>query len=491
GEAAVVAGLVLLPAGWLPLAFAVGTVLGMGARRLYLGPTGVASGAVRSAAGLAVAVAAAGAVALAIADPYASALTPLTAAALVTAALTYVLVATLLASVSSALRYHMSVWRLLRRALTAKALMFAGNVALGLTVVAVSSADWRWLLALPPAGWLLHRTYAHRLRVSEHRRMWGAFARATRSLNRPDEAAVAQAGIRGAMEVFAVGRVEVELTGAAGGGRAWMGDQSGVHRIAPGTVADGEQAPVTTVPLTAGTGQVGLLRVHFPRLAGPGHGEDAALRAYAAALAAAVQDAVTHQEVHRLLTRSAAEAQRDPLTGLLNRAALLTRGETAVQLSRATSGVALLLVDVDHFREINDTLGHAAGDEVLKVIADRLRAVARPGELLARLGGDEFALLVTDPPRPDGRRGGARVSDAAALRRGEELAASLAEEADIRGVPVSVGVSVGVVVAPSGTADLAELLRRADVAMCQARQRRTGPVGWYQAATDQGSSDRP
>lgn len=492
GEAALVVNLVLVPAGWVPLTFAVGTVLGMGVRRLYAGPAGAPSGAVRSAAGLAVAVAVAAAVATLVTDPYASVLTPLTTAALVVASLVYVLVATLLASVSSGLRHRMSVRRLLRRALTAKALMFAGNVALGLTVVAVASADWRWLLGLPLAGWLLHRTYAHRLRVSERRRMWGAFARATRSLNRPDEAAVALAGIRGALEVFAVGRVEVELTDAAGGSRAWMGDQSGeVHRISPGAVSGGDPAPVTTVPLTAGTGEVGQLRVHFPQLVGPGHGEEAALQAYADALAAAVQDAVTHQEVHRLLTHSAAEAQRDPLTGLLNRAALLTRGETAVQLSRAASGVALLLVDVDHFREINDTLGHAAGDEVLKVIAHRLRGVARPGELLARLGGDEFALLVTDPPRPGGRRGGARISDAAALRRGEELAARLAEEANIRGVPVSVGVTVGVVVAPAGTADLAELLRRADVAMCQARQRRTGPVGWYQAATDQGSSDRP
>jgi len=544
GEAAVVVGLVLVPAGWLPLTFAVGTALGVGVRRLYTDRTGGPSGAVRSAAALAAAAAAAATVGSLVTDPYASLLTPLTAAALALAALTYLFVATLLASVSSALRFRMSTLRLLRRALTAKGLMFAGNVALGLTLVAVASADWRWLLVLPLAGWLLHRTYAHRLRVSERRRMWGAFARATRSLNQPDEAAVALAGIRGALEVFAVGRVEVELTDAAGGGRAWMGDQSGaVHRIPPhgspdrrgpwlagadpppdgrrpsmdattGATArnpaesagfsdpggrarpavrplERHPAPVTTVPLTAGTGTLGQLRVHFPRLAGPGHGEEAALKAYADALAAAVQDAVTHQEVHRLLTRSAAESQRDPLTGLFNRAALLTRGETAVQLSRAASGVGLLLVDVDHFREINDTLGHEAGDEVLKVIAHRLRAVTRPGELLARLGGDEFALLVTDPPRPSGRRGGPRITYDTVRRRGEELATQLAEEADIRGVPVSVGVTVGVVAAASGTADLAELLRRADVAVGEARQRRTGPVGCYEAETDPGRGDRP
>src|SRR5690606_23941039 len=153
----------------------------------------------------------------------------------------------------------------------------------------------------------------------------------------------------------------------------------------------------------------------------------------------------------------------DPLTGLLNRAALLAHGETAVQLVSHAEPVVLLLLDLDHFREINDTLGHAAGDEVLRVTAARLRAAARPGELLARLGGDEFALLVTEPPAGSG--GVLRRS----VQRARELVEMLAEQADIQGVSVSIEASVGVVVAPAGTAEVRELLRRADAALHEAK----------------------
>src|SRR5690606_5458580 len=86
-----------------------------------------------------------------------------------------------------------------------------------------------------------------------------------------------------------------------------------------------------------------------------------------------------------LLARSARDAQHDPLTGLLNRATLMARGGTAIQLVPHARPVALLLVNIDHFREINDNLGHAAGDEVLRVAAARLRAATGSGELLARL----------------------------------------------------------------------------------------------------------
>src|SRR5690606_17909908 len=158
--------------------------------------------------------------------------------------------------------------------------------------------------------------------------------------------------------------------------------------------------------------EIGRFRVYFPPGVGPGAGEQAALQVYADALAAALHDTATHEQLHRVLARSIHDAQHDPLTGLLNRGALLARGETAVQLVPHAEPVALLLVDVDHFREINDTLGHAAGDGVLTVTAERLRAAARPGELVGRLGGDEFALLVPgvaiDPagPRPRGGAGG-------------------------------------------------------------------------------------
>jgi diguanylate cyclase (GGDEF)-like protein len=480
-EAALIVGLYLLPAGWVPVAVAAGFLASVGIRSLRnrtppprTAPTMTAAHALAAGVGALVGTA--------VADPYRASLTPAVTAGLVLAAAAYFAVMMTTTSVLIAIRDRVPAWRVHQRTLRHELPMFLGSVMVGLTGVAAVDADWRWLLALPVVLWLLHRAYAFRVRGSERRRMWSALTAATRSLNRPDEESVAAAGVRGAVEVFAVGQAELELDRANGSRAAWMGDHTGSVRPAAAP-ATGE-ATGTTVPLLVGQDEIGRLRVHFPVHAGPGNGELAALQVYADALAAALHDTATHEELHRLLARSVHEAQHDPLTGLLNRAALLARGETAVQLLPHAEPVALLLVDVDHFREINDTLGHAAGDEVLRVTAQRLRVAARPGELLGRLGGDEFALLVTDSSA------GLAGLQRRAVRRGRDLVSLLAEEATISGVPVSIEASVGVVVAPAGTTDVAELLRRADAAMYQAKHG-GGTVSWYDSAQDAGSTDRP
>jgi diguanylate cyclase (GGDEF)-like protein len=488
GEAALIIGLFLVPAGWVPLVVAGGLLLSVALEWLR-SRTLPPRNPLEVAAGLVLAAVAGTLVSTAVADPYGAPLSPGVTAGLVAGGATYLLVSTVTVPLMAVLRSHTPVRSLLHRSLRYKLPMSAGSIAIGLTAVAVGYADPRWLLGLPVVLWLLHRTYVFRVRAGERRRMWSALAEATRSLNRPDEDSVAVAGVRGAVEVFAVGRAELELGPAGGGCRAWVGDQTGtVRETAAGPAPAG--APGTVAPLLVGADEIGRLRVFFPEQAGPGNGELAALQSYADALAAALHDTATHEELHRLLARSAHDAQHDPLTGLLNRAALLARGETAVQLVPHAEPVALLLVDVDHFREINDTLGHAAGDEVLTVTAQRLAAAAGPGELLGRLGGDEFALLVTDGGWHRPAAGPAEGLQRSALRRGRELVALLAEEATISGVPVSIEASVGVVVAPAGTADVAELLRRADGALRQAKHS-GGTVKWYDAGQDEGSSDRP
>jgi diguanylate cyclase len=153
--------------------------------------------------------------------------------------------------------------------------------------------------------------------------------------------------------------------------------------------------------------------------------------------------------------------------------------------------VALLLLDVDQFKEVNDTLGHAAGDELLQVIAARLGALAKPGELLSRLGGDEFALLVTSLP-PLGEQTALRTRQPTlrqALRRARQIVEHLAAPTEVAGVQLSVEASVGVAVAPAGAADMTELLRRADVAMYQAKDG-GGSVAWYDTARDAASTDQ-
>src|SRR5690606_41403033 len=112
---------------------------------------------------------------------------------------------------------------------------------------------------------------------------------------------------------------------------------------------------------------------------------------------------------------------------------------------------AMLLLDLNHFKDVNDALGHAAGDGLLRAAAQRLAAVVAPDELLAQLGGDEFALMISNLP------------DAVdpmehALRRGRELVDALVETTDVAGVALAMEASVGVVAVPSGTCDMTELL---------------------------------
>jgi diguanylate cyclase len=481
GEAALIIGLFLVPAGWLPLAFALGTAIGIVLRALIDRQLPEAT-LPQVVASLTVAAAAAAAISRAVADPYGGPVTAAVVVSLVVGAVGYLLVAVTLASVLAAMRERLSVLQLMLRTGRSKLLLFGGNVVAGVVVVILADADWRWLLVLPLVLVLLHSTYASRLRLSEHRHMWSAFAEAARSLNQPDEAATAVAGVRGALEVFAVGRAEVELPGGPDGVRRWVADHHGEVRRQPPRM-EGDPAG-TVVPLVVAGDRIGTLRLHFPRTAGLGNSDQAALQAYADALAAALHDTVTHSELRQLLARSAHDAQHDPLTGLLNRVTLLTQGETAVQLVPHARPVALLLVDIDHFREINDTLGHAAGDEVLAATAARLRDAAGPAELVARLGGDEFALLVPDAP------GGPGEALPRIVRRGEELAALLAAPANIRGMSLSIEVSVGAVMAPAGTAEVSELLRRADAALYEAKHGNE-VVGWYDIDRDSGGTDRP
>jgi diguanylate cyclase (GGDEF)-like protein/PAS domain S-box-containing protein len=149
-------------------------------------------------------------------------------------------------------------------------------------------------------------------------------------------------------------------------------------------------------------------------------------------------------------------AFHDPLTQLPNRALLLDRIEQAMARERRT--IALLFVDLDDFKVVNDTLGHAAGDALLTAVAARLRGCLRSADTAARLGGDEFALLIEEVVDPaEGDRVANRVLDT--MRRPFSL----------HGEPVHIAVSVGLVIADAGTVTVDELLRRADFAMYSAK----------------------
>ncbi|SCE79753.1 diguanylate cyclase/phosphodiesterase [Micromonospora tulbaghiae] len=485
GEAALVVCLWLVPAGWLPAA----ALLGVGAawtvmslvsdRRPALELVGIAGS-------LTAATALAAAVATALGPPLLAAPTPELALTLTAAAVTYLLTTAFLGAVTLALRHSIAIGPPLLAALRGKLLMFVGNVAVGLVVVALLELDARWLLLLPPPLWLLQQTYRHRLRADQERRTWRAFAEATAALNQLDERGVATAAVTGALTLFGAELVEVDVARGEGRWRRYRADRGGQVRdreVEP-SAGDGAGEHELVRRLAVGSAEVGRLRVRFARSAPPSARERDGVAAFGDALAAALHDAATHRELRLVTARSSYDAIHDQLTGLLNRVALLAKGDQALRQRAHDHPVALLLLDVNQFKEVNDTLGHSAGDQLLRLTANRLAALTRPGDLLGRLGGDEFALLLTSVPLVEDRT----APMAYALRQAREVAERLAAPTEVAGVRMSVEVAVGVVVADAGAADLTELLRRADIAMYQAKEG-GGSVAAYDSSRDAASTD--
>jgi diguanylate cyclase (GGDEF)-like protein len=150
-------------------------------------------------------------------------------------------------------------------------------------------------------------------------------------------------------------------------------------------------------------------------------------------------------------------AHHDHLTGLYNRRAM--EDEVSRRLGDGQYNTALMLLDLDHFKKINDTYGHETGDQVLQQLSLRLKAVMREFDLLARLGGDEFMLLL-QLPRPNA---------ATALTFAERLHQAVATPFDIKGQQFRLGVSVGIAIPPGHGRTVSELLRHADLALYQAK----------------------
>ena len=170
--------------------------------------------------------------------------------------------------------------------------------------------------------------------------------------------------------------------------------------------------------------------------------------------AMAIENGRLYQELrHRAL--------HDPLTGLANRSLFHDRVEHALsRLARhEESTIAVLFIDLDDFKAVNDTLGHARGDRLLALLGKRLRTVVRPSDTVARLGGDEFALLLEEVASGD---------EALAVAKRAIAAAALPLE--LAGQPVSVSISIGVAHRSTAGASVAELLGEADAAMYEAKR---------------------
>jgi diguanylate cyclase len=178
------------------------------------------------------------------------------------------------------------------------------------------------------------------------------------------------------------------------------------------------------------------------------------------------------------LRESEHRAVTDELTGLANRRHLMERLRAEITTAgEEECALALLLVDLDGFKELNDTLGHHAGDEVLRQIGPRLAGLLRADDTLARLGGDEFAVVL----KP--------ADEATASTAGLRLRAALVRSFDVGDMSVHIDASVGIAMFPDHATDALGLLQRADVAMYEAKRMRTGHEV-YLSSRDRHSRER-
>ncbi len=193
----------------------------------------------------------------------------------------------------------------------------------------------------------------------------------------------------------------------------------------------------------------------------------------------ATHDDVTEQR--RSAARIAFLAHHDALTGLANRTAIGQRIEEAAARERRTGEpFTVLLLDLDRFKQVNDTLGHAAGDALLSEVATRLKSTLRETDTLGRLGGDEFVVIQTRAVNPQ------QAATAFATR----IIELLSRPFNIERTDVSIGVSIGIAVAPEHASDPTNLLKMADLALYQAKSLGRGAYAFFNPSMTLAASER-
>jgi len=360
------------------------------------------------------------------------------------------------------------------------------NLLLGLAVLAgVATGQWAAVLAIPVVlAWVVRRYRSQLLQLTTADAL-PRLRQAAERLEEIDAIPAASEILTRAASLFAVDRAQLVLLSWPGAGDWTHTHERGkAVQHSSGRPTHATDPRVLSVPLLRGPAEtaevLGELRLSFPRPPALSVPEQQVLDTFVSTTAGSLDRTRSYAEqVHA--------ARTDPLTGLANRLAFTERLEQllpAVLDAHATAepagapGLAVLLFDLDHFKEVNDTLGHSAGDLLLAQLAARLAGCLRPGDLVARLGGDEFAVLLQHIST--GRQ---------ALTIADTLLGRLNEPVLVEGLELPVEASVGVALAPRDGTSAQALLRCADVAMYRAKDKRNSAVV-YDPSMDPAGAER-
>jgi diguanylate cyclase len=371
-----------------------------------------------------------------------------------------------------------------------RALVSAGNFAVGLGILWLVEFAPEALFALPTAMLMAYLGYRSYLHFIQERAVWRHLEGVSHEVSRVDEREIAEAALARAASLLEADEVEVSLYHGDGGkADVYGGTAAGVRSVRtepryreirfavttyPAVSRPGEEAAEETcvlAPLAGRDEQIGVMRVRFHGRVKLSRRERQVLTTFSHTVASSIENARMYNEMRAHAVRSEAASLHDGLTGLANRALLTQRVEEALAGDRP---FGLMVLDLDHFKEVNDTLGHGSGDVVLCEIAKRLRGAVRAHDTVARLGGDEFAIMLSD----------VSAADVTATR----LLAVVGGPVDLDGVLVAVGGSAGFASYPDDGVTFDELLQRADSAMYEAKQQR-GTYRRHRTAGDSAGLD--
>ncbi|MEV8506698.1 bifunctional diguanylate cyclase/phosphodiesterase [Actinoplanes sp. NPDC051475] len=331
------------------------------------------------------------------------------------------------------------------------------NVVLALVTVLAVRQQEMLVLAMAPTVLAFQLATKNKIQQRADHDAWRRLAGTTDRLNVTDLTKVLHAAVSLTPDLFSADGTEVELRDLEEP-RLIRGSIGRV--VYEGTVAaaPARDGFLIEASLDGPSGPIGVLRLRFRKSVKLNESEQYKLQTFASSLSTAIGNARAYAELKRINAENAYAATHDPLTGLANRRELLDQASRIFGVRAPDGMFAMLLIDLNHFKEVNDTLGHAAGDDVLREVARRLENAAQPRDLVARLGGDEFAILLTGLPAP-----------AVATHRASDLLATLERTIEVDGMQLTIEAAGGIALAP-GSGGVQELMRRADVAMYEAKR---------------------